>query len=255
MTDGSQPRRDESVTFSLRELMKLEEDRVDRERRAREEAQRAEARAREEAERRAAEERDARERAEAEAREAERRRALDELARREAMHKAVVEQARIEVEARTRAEEAERERRHELELARVRTASRSPSVGTAVLAALGAAAITMAACLALYLGALRPDADRRIAALEAAALEGRAREADLSARLEDARRATSDAQRELEQAKRELANRSAPPPPAPSTGRHGAGQGPRHPTQAAPRRTGTPCLPRDPMCFDLDPPR
>src|SRR5687767_15273928 len=98
-------RRDESVSFSLRELQELEQDRIAREKRETVERHAALAREREDRARREAMERAERERHEEEKREAERRRELEDLARREAMQKAIVEQARVEVEARTRAEE------------------------------------------------------------------------------------------------------------------------------------------------------
>ena len=106
---GSPERRDESVTFSLKELMKLEDERICQERQAREARELAVKSAREDAERREREELAAKDRAAEEERERARFREMEEEARREAMQRAAIEQARITVEARTRAEESDRE--------------------------------------------------------------------------------------------------------------------------------------------------
>jgi hypothetical protein len=170
-------RRDESVQFSLHELMKLEDERILRERRDREADEAAALAAKQDATRR---EREAHERAEAQARERERMLRVEEEARREAMSRAAIEQARIEVEARTRADEAERERRHELELARLRLDVGKPH-GPAMLlgSAAGGAAVAFIACVALYFGSLRPEAARKIEGLEAATQRAEARATQL----------------------------------------------------------------------------
>src|SRR5262245_46952258 len=101
--------KEESVTFSLKELAKLEDERIDQENRMREAREKAAVAAREDATRKEREELEARERAAADERERARFREMEEEAKREAMSRAAVEQARITVEARTRSEEAERE--------------------------------------------------------------------------------------------------------------------------------------------------
>lgn len=229
-------RREESVSFSLRELTKLEEDRLAREAREAHEREAAAARAREEAARR-----------EATAREDERRKALDDLARREAMQKALVEQARIEVEARTRAEEAERERRYELELARLRGEATRQGPGGYVASAAAGLVVAMLACAFAYVGAVKPAFERRTAELERSAAREGERAADLERRLEEARAALTAKERELA---------AAPSHDAPPTALPGPARGPtRGPTRrggtrgsAPPAPAPTTCLPGDPLC-------
>lgn len=155
--------RDESVTFSLRELEKLESERLEKVRReelaAVERAEREEAEAR----RREADALAAKE----EARRLARLEEIELEARREAQARAAVEQTRIEVEARTRAQESDAERRHELELARMRRESEKKTpFGLIVGSAAAGAALAVAACLAAYFGATRPAIDRSMASLE-----------------------------------------------------------------------------------------
>ena len=110
MPSGPTGRREESVQFSLKELLKLEDERLAEQTRERQARDAAAARERDESERRKRAELEEKVRTETEARERQRHAELDDLARREAMQKAVVEQSRLEVEVRARAEERERER-------------------------------------------------------------------------------------------------------------------------------------------------
>ena len=196
-------RRDESVQFSLTELMRLEDERVERERRDREAAEAAARAAKAKAER---DEREARERAEAERKERERLLRVEEEARREAMSRAAVEQARIAVEARARAEEAERERRHEIELAKLKTEVQKPQgagllVGSGVLGA----AVAFVVCTVAYFGAIKPAQARTVEALELAVHQAEGKAADAArAGLEQDRR-IAQLEREVRAANDELA--------------------------------------------------
>lgn len=250
---GASGRRDESVTFSLRELQELEQERIAREKREAEEREAAAARAREESARREAEAIAARERAEAEAREAERRRELEELARREAMQKALVEQARIEVEARTRAEEADRERRHERELAALRASQAKQGPGGFVASAIGGAVVALLAASVVYFAALKPNVDRQIAELGDQSSRADSRSAELERRADSLQAALDGAQRELKELRERPAPVAAPAPKGPTA----TGTGPRTPraTQAAPPLPPTVCLKGDPLCPTITPGR
>jgi colicin import membrane protein len=248
MGGGSGERRDESVSFSLRQLRELEDERVEQERKEREASELAAARAQAEASSRARE-------AEQGARERARRLSLDDLARREAMHRAIVEQTRIEVEARGRAEGAERERRRELELARIRAARPKTRPAALVASALAGMALSLAGAAAAYAGIAKPGAERRVAAIEDAAREaGRAAERDLEALARDGDEKRRRLERALAAAEQRLAEvegeRRGASPPAPR---------PRVPRSrsapSTPLAPGTPCHPRDPMCFSLETPR
>lgn len=252
MTSGD--RRDESVSVSLKELMKLEDERVSDEKRARDAEALAARRAREEAERREREAAEARLRAEAEDRERAKLRETEEEARREAMTRAAVEQARISVEARARAEEAERERRHEIELARIRAESaKKGGLGAWIGGGVAGASIAAVASLVLHFGVASPRAERVALGLEdrAARAEQRANEAELSAEHERARAAKAEA--DLAAAKKELDERKSAPPPTTKGGASGAGvhggrwQGDRPATKSS--SADGPCINDwDPLC-------
>jgi colicin import membrane protein len=247
MTGGPSGRRDESVSFSLRELQDLEEERIAREKRAVIEREAAAARAKEEAARREAEAISAKEHADAAAREEQRRRENEELARREAMQKAIVEQARLEVDAKTRSQERERERQHELELARLRAQQGSTKPGTIIGAGIGSALFVLAGAFAIHLAVLKPSSEARIAALTDMATRAEARAAEADRRSEEQNRRIAALTEDLRQA------REAKPaePKSPTTTRGSTGHGP------APRSTNRPkdappCVdPHDPMCFHI----
>ena len=256
MTGGPE-RRDESVTFSLKELMKLEDERVDQEKQTREARELAVTMAREEQTRRERTELEARERAELEERERVRHRELEEEARRDAIQRATVEQARITVEARTRAEESDRERRHEIELQRLRTeAVKKPGPGGLIGSALGGAAFALAMCLVLYFGVSKPASDKRIAALDRAVAGADGRAGELSRRVDEQRSRAGDLEKELAAAQVELAKpRPAAlsrklPSTAPGGGVHGTP--PKGPKSSNPN-DGPPCTNRfDPLCGHID---
>jgi hypothetical protein len=203
MTSGE--RREESVSVSLKELMKLEDERIDRERKLREAEGLAAQRAREEAEKKRREAEEERARAEAEERERLRLRDLEEEARREAMSRAAVEQARIAVEARARAEEAERERKHEIELARIRAeAAKKSGAGVVVGSGLVGFSIALVAAVVVHFGVTRPANDRAIGALEARVAAAERRANDMGVDVERERARASKAEGELATAQKTI---------------------------------------------------
>jgi hypothetical protein len=245
MTGGPVGRRDESVTFSLRELQDLEEERITREKRDAREREIAAAQAKEDDARREAETLLAKERAQAAAQEEQRRRDNEELARREAMQKAIVEQARLEVDAKTRAQERERERQHELELARLRAQQGATKPGAIIGAGLGSALFVLAGAFAIHLAVLKPSSEARVAALTDMATRAEARATEAERRSDEQKKQIATLSEDLRQA-REVKPTESPKPPAIKGGSAGHGPTPR-PT-ARPKDT-PPCLdPHDPMC-------
>ena len=259
MTGGPE-RRDESVNFSLKELMKLEDERISQERQAREARELAAKLAREEAERLERDQLAAKDRAASEERERARFREMEEEARREAMSRAAVEQARITVEARTRAEEADRERRHEIELQRLRTETvTKPGAGGYVASALGGAAAALALCLVMHFAVWKPASDHRIAELDRSVASGETREAALARRVDEQKTRIAQLEKSLEDMRTELSAR--PPAPAtpikPPTGTSGGGpRGGRPDTVGKSNgkglNDGPPCPKFDPLCFHID---
>lgn len=249
--------RDESVTFSLRELMKLEDDRIARERASQEARRLSEQAAKLEAERRVEEARAAKEKADAEERERARLREVEDVARREAMSRAAVEQTRIEVEARTRAEEAERERMHERELARLR-AEQTPKVAIGPIVGSGFAGLALAlvAAVGLYAGSLKPASDRQLAERDRAVVESTERASDLSRRADELGRVKEGLEAQLRDANREIASLKERPVKAPDSRGGIRGNGPAlggrgtRDTHGTGVKEGTaePCLKGDPMC-------
>jgi len=257
MTGGPE-RRDESVNFSLKELMKLEDERISQERQAREARELAAKTAREEAELREREELAAKDRAAAEERERARFREMEEEARREAIQRAAVEQARITVEARTRAEESDRERRHEIELQRLRAETmQKPGPGGYVASALGGAAATLALCLVMHFAVSKPASDRRIAELDRAVAGAEGREAELGRRVDDQKVRIGQLEKSLSDMQDELSKRppaqATPQKPVGPTGpkRGGTGTGADSSKGKGPN-DGPPCAKFDPLCFHID---
>ena len=235
--------RDESVTFSLRELRELEEERLARESRAREEdAARIEA-ARRDGERRA---RDEKERAEAARR--------DEAAKHEALQRAAIEQTRLEVDVRAREGERERERRHEVEIARLRAETQKPGFG---LAALGGAALVGGvtagfAAFAVHMALLAPAAEQRIGAVERSASAERQRADVARDDLERERRRAAELERQSAQLRSDLEAARKPGSQAPAGGRGGGSATPPHGPAMKRGPEIEKCVdPHDPMCFAI----
>lgn len=246
MTGGPTGRRDESVSFSLRELRDLEEDRITREKREASDREADALRAKEEAVRREAEARAAKERSEADAREEQRRRDLEELARHEAMQKAIVEQARLEVDAKTRAQEREREREHEMQLARLRAHQASTKPGLVIGSGIGSALFVLAGAFAIHLAVLKPSTEARLAALTEMATRAEARASEAERRADEHKGRIAALEGDL-RAARDVRPTEATKPSA--TGQKpNRPHGPPTPSRTEPKRTG--CDPKDPMCFD-----
>jgi colicin import membrane protein len=252
MTEGggrgtSAASRDESVTFSLRELRELEEDRLAREARAREEdAARVEA-ARRETERRSREEAETA----AAAREAARR---DEAAKHEALQRAALEQTRLEVDVRAREGERERERRHEVEIARLRAETQKPGFG---LAALGGAALVGGvtagfAAFAVHMALVAPAAERRIGSVERDLATERRRAAVAQDDLERERRRATELERESAKLRSDLEAARKPGSPAQAGGHGGGSATPTHGPATKRGPESEKCVdPHDPMCFAI----
>jgi hypothetical protein len=128
---------DASVTFSLAELARIEEERVRAEEINRAKMREKEAREQREAEARARSSEAARMAAEAEARARREREEAQEKARAEARERAAMEVARIEAEARARLEAANAERAHELAALRARAEGGSRRLQHVLAIALG----------------------------------------------------------------------------------------------------------------------
>jgi hypothetical protein len=249
MTGGSE-RRDESVTFSLRELTKLEDERIEKEKQAHEARAHAAEAAREAAERRERAALEARERDASEERARARRLEVEEEARREAMSRAAVEQARIEVEARTRAEESDRERRHELELQRMRLEARpARGVGALVSSGLGGAALALAGCLVVVFAVTKPASDLRVRELDRAVASAEGRASALERRVEEQTAKLAETQRALDAARDQAAHPPAPAPrPAAATPVKSGFAAPPPPKPPAEK----PCVDKfDPLCGHL----
>ncbi len=153
-----------SVTFSLLELGRLEEQRVREERDEAARRLRADNEARVAAERRAEEERAVQERQQSDALRAEERLAREEAARVDAMKLAILEKARKEAEDRARADDRDRQHRRDVELSAiarrgVETRLRRIAVaeGIALVAVLVVASVGYGAGIA-------PRTERRVAA-------------------------------------------------------------------------------------------
>lgn len=254
MASGPQGRREESAQFSLKELLELEEQRLAEQAREREAREAAAARERAEAERRRREDAEASARASEEARERQRRTELEELARREAMQKAIVEQARLEVEVRARAEERERERRHEIEIERLRSTTKR---GTSMGALLGASAlgggVMAVVAIAIHLGIHAPAAGRREAELQRNVVAAEARTEELARQLDGLQSALRERERRLADAQDQIRalTDEKPSPPSSTIGKLGQ-KVPTSRSFADPsRKDEKDCLPGDPMCFSL----
>lgn len=241
-----------SVTFSLGELMKLEDERVAEQMREREANERAAVEAKVLAERQERAAAEARARAEEDAVERRRRQELDELARREAMQRATVEQARLEVEARTRADERERERQHEVVLQNARAVRPKPTSLGALIGAtgLGGGLMLLVTCI-LHFGVNQPNIDRRIAELELRDVTAEHKLTEADANADKLRKTIASIEKrnaDLESENKTLKDDLAKAPVKPTTPNRPKGDA--HPP-AAPVKPEKECDPHDPMCFSI----
>lgn len=233
--------REESTQFSLNELLRIEAERVEGAKQAEVGRRRAAESATREAALRAEAEAKARADAEARSRAETERAERDEHARREAMQRAIIEQARLDVDARTRSEERELERRHELALAALRAEEKRSQLGTILGGTVLGAGLALAVAAAVHFTAIRPAHERRLAELGLAVTAAELRAGDLERRLEASERDAAALRARPTEAS----------PPSPSTPRAPATATPRTPTRrAAPVPTGPdPCVgSRDPLC-------
>ncbi len=244
-----------SVSFSLKELSRLEDERVaferDEARRRREELERAAA----EETRRLEAAADARARQEEERLRDHERQMKEEAARHEGMKRALVERERVAAEQAGREAEVTRLRAHELELARMRReGSGSAKVAWSIAAV---SVLALVGSTIAYAAVLRPDADRRLTAARAdAAVQAElvarterefrqlaVRVDALGAQLQSEGARARDLERELADAHKKLTERLGAATPAPS---------PHHVAPIPTRPTGLidgACKnPGDPLC-------
>jgi DNA repair exonuclease SbcCD ATPase subunit len=160
-----------SVTFSLRELARLEQERVDDARAAAPRHRELAAEARARAERRASDERLAKERQEAEARREQAQREREEQARLDAIERAIVERALKEAQERAAAEERERQHERDLRLASARRDHHGRRLARWVAFQTAAFLVVLAAGTVAYAGFLAPSADRALSAAKASVAE------------------------------------------------------------------------------------
>jgi hypothetical protein len=203
--DPAGSRSDESTQFSLKELLRLEDDRVAQQARERAARELEAARQREVSLRRREDEAASRARAEAAEAERRQREARGEMARREAMQKAIVEQSRLEVETRARAEERELERRHEIEMARLRGDAGQASLGALLGAVLLGGVVMMGVCVAIHFVVFAPAARHRIAELAARADSSAARADEFERTLGEAQRTKLSLDRRIGELEAEVA--------------------------------------------------
>jgi hypothetical protein len=252
MPTGPTGRRDESVQFSLKELLKLEDERLVEQERTTLAREAEHTRALEEEARRRRVDEETAAKLEAETLDRRRQTELEELARREAMQKAIVEQGRLEVEVRARADERERERRHEIELERLRAETKTgPSLslgGMAGAAAMGGA-IMLVVALGIHFGVVKPTSERRSAELQSNVTTAETHADDLGRQLNEQRRLVADRDRQLADLRIEvdaLKARKPTPTPASAPTVHK----PNLPkTQGGGSQPEAPCPKGDPMCF------
>jgi hypothetical protein len=163
MTMTTRDTSDNSVTFSLAELAKIEEERVRSEDIQRARARERDARERHEAEARRRAEEAAQVAAEAEARARARREEAEEKARAEARERAAVEVARIAAEAKTRLDADNAARAHELAVIRVQNEGGRRRMQHALVAVIGLVLLGGSAAaygVKSHVASLEADADR-----------------------------------------------------------------------------------------------
>jgi hypothetical protein len=257
MTSSGHAGHDDSFMFSLRELARMEEDRIAREaaaERARHEAALA---AQRDAEQKAREAAEARARTLDEAARAAATREREEAARLEATRLAAMEGARVTAEAAARAADAELHRAHALELARLHETSGTKRLRAASWAIGVGGIVAIAAMTGSYALVLKPQADQRVsqavaqrdardevvadrqAKLDALEQRTKALEEENASLSKDKRalaRQVEDQRVQIDDLKKRPGTAGVHPPPAP-TG-----------TQKVP--PGKPCPKGDPMCVD-----
>jgi hypothetical protein len=242
MTTSSSSSGEGSVTFSLRELVRLEEERANEQRVAELRGRQAEESARATAE----------------------QQQRDEAARRELAERAGIEAARREVELRAAADERERQRRHEAELARM--AQPAPAAAPEAIPQaeeprpgklLGALAITpsvvLGAALVAYFGVLAPSVRAEQARSSHEATSKDHESGELRARLGESEQTIASLRRDLARSEARVGMLEAPAAtpaahalPSPPTGGHATHKAKPPLLDCAPGS-------KDPLCGNLDP--
>jgi colicin import membrane protein len=155
-----------SVLFSLRELMNLEEERIETEKQREEEARAADKRAKMEAELRLRAAEEARIRAEEERRQNDAAREREEAARLEAIQRAAIERTRLETEERARLAQMELSHKHERELQMLKADKQKTGLRRALIGVAVASVVFAGSGLGYYFGVAVPAAERDRAAAE-----------------------------------------------------------------------------------------
>ncbi|HVK64055.1 MAG TPA: hypothetical protein VM694_06260 [Polyangium sp.] len=243
--------RDNSVLFSLNQLLSLHEQTV------REEEEAAQARieaarvAREEAARREAEALQQKARAEAERIAREEAARCEEAARLEALRLAEVVRARAEVEAQARMEMMRKADEHERALAALREDEKKKKLKRALVSSVIGAAALIGSGMGLYFGKIKPDQDASLANQSAEVEATREEAARLRAKLDANGKRLDETAARLEEEKRrarELEEAKSAANEAPATRPVQKGPAPK---QHEGPKTGGKCLPGEPGC-DLD---
>lgn len=252
----SDEQKESSVLFSLKELVSLEEDRVNQERQARQQEEARRRREREEAERLAREEEAARAAAEQERLRREEQQRREEQARLEAIRAAEIERQKVEAQQRAQLEALQQQQAHAQQLEMIR---QDQSKKKLRLVAYGAAALFVLASaggIGTYISLGRQaDEQRRIAAETARQVEVERQRlneerqkalAEIASLKKNLDSATDEATRQKLQRQLDDATRRA------NTPTRGGGparpSGPGAPAGAA--KTGGKCAPGDPLCVE-----
>jgi colicin import membrane protein len=247
MTSGPGSRREESTQFSLQELLRLEDERIEEQKREQRAREAAKLQDQADAEQRKREAAAAKERTDAEAAAQQRSAELDELARREAMQKAIVEQARLTVDVRARAEERELERRHEIELSRLAGEAKTGRVLPLAGASLLGGAVMFVVMLGVQLGVTKPAQARREGELEYRITQAEARLGEESRRVEEQRRTIDQLEQKLKAAVDEA--KATPKAKPPSSVTTPTTHPPRPQTPSTPAQPQEKCANKwDPLC-------
>jgi colicin import membrane protein len=160
------PEKQSSVLFSLRELMNLEEERIQTEKQRDEEARAAENRAKMEAELRLRAAEEARIRAEEERRRNDAAREREEAARLEAIRHAEIERARLQAEEHARLAQLELSHKHEREIQLLRADKEKTGLRRALIGVALASFVVAGGGLGYWFGVAVPKAEAEKAQAE-----------------------------------------------------------------------------------------
>ncbi len=175
--NGTTERGQSSVLFSLKELMHIEERRVEEERRAAHAKIEALEHARREADARAVADEAERHRLDEERQRAERLVVAREQAHREALRLAAIEKARIEALGESRVVAMSLEQSHERELAALRNDLDKKRLRRNIVGVVATSVLLLGAVIGIYFGKVRPESLARQAELESE-IRGQSAEAD-----------------------------------------------------------------------------